>query len=170
MLSCSKLEQREQRPPSASSMPVNFDELELALDLVSSDGLYIHEAFVCRQTGKIYWRSEGSDLDELEDELPDDIEDETKYALLPTKRDFDLGKPLVLDFARDILPGDLGEIRSIFSRRGAYQKFRSLLLRRNALDEWYKYEAKATKQALRDWCEVKGIEIADPAAPGETNS
>jgi hypothetical protein len=151
-------------------MPVNFSDLELAFDFVSNGGSFgTHEAFVCRKTGKIYWRSEGSDLDELED-LPDDIDDETKYARIPDKHDFDLGKPLVLNFAREFLPGDFDEVRYIFSRRGAYQKFKSLLVRRKALDQWFKYEAEATERALRDWCEVTGIEIADQAAPNQTSS
>jgi hypothetical protein len=33
----------------------------------------------------------------------------------------DLGKPLVLDFAREFLPDDYDEVRHIFSRRGAYR-------------------------------------------------
>jgi hypothetical protein len=120
-----------------------------------------HEAFVCRQTGKIYLRSGDPDLDELEGAIPDEIEDDTKYAVMPGKRELDLGKPLVLDFVSEFLPGDFDDVREMFSRRGAYQKFRALLnRRRGALECWYEFESKATKRALREWCADQSIEIA----------
>jgi hypothetical protein len=120
------------------------------------------EAFVCRQTGKIHLRTGDPDLDESEDGLPDDIEDGTKYLTIPGKRDLDLGKPLVLDFARECLPGDFDDVRYMFSKRGAYQKFRALLTRRKgALERWYEFEAKATERALREWCDANSIALAD---------
>jgi hypothetical protein len=48
----------------------------------------------------------------------------------------------------------------MFSKRGAYQKFRALLIRRNALDRWHDFESKATERALREWCEFNSIEVA----------
>jgi hypothetical protein len=57
-------------------------------------------------------------LDDL-DELPDDIDDSEKYVQIPNKRELDLGKPLVLNFARQFLPDDFDEVRQIFSSRGA---------------------------------------------------
>ena len=143
-------------------MPVSFSDLELAFDFVSSDAaLGYHRAFVCRQTGKIYWQSESLGLDDLE-ELPDDLENEEKYVPVPDKREFGLGKPLALDFAREFLPDDFGEIRHMFGKRHAYRNFRALLLRRRgALDRWYEFEAEATKRALREWCEQNSIETVD---------
>ncbi|VIO73281.1 hypothetical protein CI1B_48860 [Bradyrhizobium ivorense] len=93
--------------------------------------------------------------------MPDDVEDDEKYIAVPDKRELDLGKPLVLDFAREFLPGDFDEIRYIFSKRGAYQKFKALLIRRRALDRWYDFENKATEQALRRWCEDNEISVTD---------
>ena len=72
-----------------------------------------------------------------------------------------LGKPMVLDFAREFLPDDFGEVRHMFSKRHAYRNFRELLLQRRALDRWYEFESKAEKKALRDWCEQNSIEIVD---------
>ena len=105
------------------------------------------------------WRSEISDLDELDDELPDDVEDDEKYAAIPDKRELGLGKPMVLDFAREFLPQDFDEVRCIFSKRGAYKKFRALLIRRNVLERWYDFESTATERALREWCEFNSIEV-----------
>ncbi|WFU42035.1 hypothetical protein QA640_05945 [Bradyrhizobium sp. CB82] len=63
----------------------------------------------------------------MNDELPDDINDEEKYVALPDKRKLGLGKPLVLDFARQFLPADFDDVRYFFGRRGTYPKFRALL-------------------------------------------
>jgi len=67
----------------------------------------------------------------------------------------------VLDFAREFLPDDYDEVRRMFSRKGAYANFRALLVRKNALDRWYDFESKATERALRDWCELNSIAVAD---------
>ena len=147
----------------AEVVPASFPEILLGFEFVES-GAGLHEAILCRRTGKIYWRSEFSELDELNnelnDELPDDIEDDEKYVAIPDKRELGLGKPLVLDFAREFLPDDFDEVRYIFSKRGAYAKFRALLIRRNVLERWYDFEAKGTERALREWCELNAIEVA----------
>jgi len=143
-------------------MPVSFQQLLEAFEFVSvANGLGEHQAVLCRQTGKIYWHSEFSELDELNDELPDDVEDDEKYVTIPAKRELGLGKPLALDFTREFLPNDFDEVRYIFDRRGAYSKFRSLLARRNAVDRWHNFESKATERALREWCELNSIAVAD---------
>ena len=119
-------------------MLISFQEILDALEFVGSGSVGEHQAILCRRTGKIYWRSEFSDLDELNDglndELPDDVEDDEKYVAIPDKRELGLGKPLVLDFAREFLPNDFDEVRYMFSKRGAYQKFKALLTQRDALD------------------------------------
>jgi hypothetical protein len=139
-------------------MPVSFEEIQEALEFVSASGLGEHQAFLCIRSGKIYWHSDLSDLD---DELPEDIEDDEKYLEIPDKRELDLGKPLALDFARQVLPGDLDEVRRIFRRRGAYASFKHLLARRRVLEQWYDFEEKATARALREWCELNSIALAD---------
>ena len=105
-------------------MAVSFSDLQLAFEL-SSGGTGENEAYLDRQSGKIYWHSESGDNDE---ELPDDIDDE-KYIAIPDKKELDLGKPLVLDFAREFLSDDYDEVRHIFSRRGAYRRLKDLLVR-----------------------------------------
>ena len=106
-------------------MAVSFSDLRLAFEFVSSGGMGENEAYLDRQSGKIYWHSEFGDNDE---ELPNDIDDE-KYISIPDKRELDLGKPLVLDFAREFLPVDYDEVRHIFSRTGAYGRYKDLLVR-----------------------------------------
>jgi hypothetical protein len=98
-------------------MPASFREILDAFEFVSFEGgIGEHQAVLGRETGKIYLRSDFADMDELNDEIPDDLDDEEKYIAIPNKRQLDLGKPLVMDFARELLPNDLDEVRYIFSK------------------------------------------------------
>lgn len=143
-------------------MPVKFQDIATAFELANTNGdMGEFRAFVCKETGKIYYQTDFIDAAELNDELPDDIEDEDKYIPLPDKRELDLGKPLVLAFVREFLRDDLDDVRYFFSKRGAYPKFKALLARRRAIDRWHAYENEARKRALRDWCTFHAIEIID---------
>ena len=93
--------------------------------------------------------------------MPDDIDD-GKYVSIPDKRELDLGKPLVLDFAREFLPDDYDEVRHIFRRRGAYRRYKDLLVRRGTLERWYDFSNKAEEAALLEWCVENGIELTGP--------
>ena len=97
-------------------MPVSFTELSDAFQFVSAGHNEENQAYLCKESGKIYCHSEFvPDLDEL----PGDIDDEEKYLRIPDQRDLDLGKSLVLDFAREFLPDDFDMVRDIFRKRGA---------------------------------------------------
>jgi hypothetical protein len=139
-------------------MPVSWTDLILAFEFVSAGNTGEHQAFLCKQTGKLYWQSDSSD--EL-DELPDDIDDGEKYVQIPDKRELDLGKPLVFDFVGQFLPDDFDEVQRIFRRRGAYARFKDLLDRRGTLYQWYGFESKAEESALRRWCDRNSIEVSD---------
>lgn len=141
-------------------MPTSFGDILLAFEFVGSSYPGANRAILCRRSGKIYYQSDDLGLDELNDELPDDADGEG-YVAIPDKRDLDLGKPLALDFAAEFLPKDFDDVRNMFSRRGAYAKFKALLTRRHALERWYAFEEKATNQALRDWCETHSIKVSD---------
>ena len=144
-------------------MPASFKELVEAFELVSmgAPGFGEHHAYLCRESGKIYWHSDFSDLEELNDELPEDIEDEEKYVELPDKRELDLGNRLALDFARQVLPAEFDDVRDMFHRRGAYARFKHLLAQRRVLEQWYDFEEKATERTLREWCEINSITLTD---------
>lgn len=135
---------------------VKFQDLLLAFDFVSSGAPMEHEAYLCKETGVIHWHSEYGDVEE--EELPGDI-DSDKYVEIPHKNDLDLGKRLVLKFAAEFLPDEYDKVGEIFSRRGAYVRFKELLERNGKLQQWYDYEEKAQNEALRAWCEDNGIEI-----------
>jgi len=139
-------------------MPVKLNDLRDAFEFVCAGGGGEHQTFLCKQSGKLYCHSEL--CDDL-DILPDDIDDSEKFLPIPDKRELDLGKPLALDFARQFLPGDFDDVRQIFSRRGAYAKFKNLLDRRGMLDQWYAFEAEAEESALKMWCELNSIAVSD---------
>ncbi|MPZ33322.1 MAG: hypothetical protein GEV13_20410 [Rhodospirillales bacterium] len=142
-------------------MPTSFAELIDALEIASLSNSGECQAFVCRQSGKIYCRMDPLYVGELDEELPDDLDDDEKYVQVPDKRALDLGKPLVMDFTRAVLPQDLDDVRDMFRKREAYAKFKGLLARRRALDRWYDFEREATERALRVWCELNSIELVD---------
>jgi hypothetical protein len=139
-------------------MPVSWNDLILAFEFVSAGSTREHQVFLCKPTGKLYWHSDSPD--EL-DELPDDIEDGEKYVQIPDRRELDLGRPLVFDFVRQFLPDDFNAVQRIFSRKGAYARFRDLLIRRGTLDQWYGFESKAEEDTLRRWCDLNSIEVID---------
>jgi hypothetical protein len=140
-------------------MSVKFGDLQLAFDFVSSGGLGENRAILDIQTGRLYWHSEIADNLE-EDEPPENLNDE-RYIEIPHKNELDLGTSLVFDFVREFLPDDYDEIQQIFRRRGAYGRFKAMLMRRGALDRWHEFSAKAEEAALRAWCADNAIALVD---------
>lgn len=134
------------------SVAVKFDDLLDAFDFVSAGQPMEHEAYLNVDTGVIHYHSE---IGDDEEPLPDDMEDSGKYIAIPHKNDLGLGRRLVLRFAAEILPDALDDVYGIFARRGAYGRFKNLLERRGALQQWYEYEEKSRKEALREWCEAQ---------------
>ncbi len=139
-------------------MYVSLKDLREAFEFVSAADAGEHQAFLCKQSGKLYCHSE---LCEDLDIFPDDIDDSEKFLPIPDKKELDLGKPLALDFAREFLPDDFDDVRQFFSSKGAYARFKDLLHRRASLDRWYDFEAKAEERALRLWCELNSIEVGN---------
>ena len=136
-----------------AQIPIKFSDIKDAFDFVSFGQPMEHEAYLCLETGEIFWHSEVGDNEE---ELPEDIDDD-KYIAIPHKNDLDLGKRLVLSFAKEYLPESMDKVYEIFSRHGAYARFKDLLEYRDLLQQWYEYEEKASDQALHEWCGLNGI-------------
>lgn len=133
--------------------PVSLDELEVAIASVSEE--HDIEAFVSRSTGRVYVGGLDGQLDE---DFPEDTDDPDLVAL-PSRRDLDLGSTLARRFGHEIAPQLRGEIEACFSRKGAYQRFRSLLERTKLVDRWYEYETAQTRIALTAWAEEEGFEV-----------
>ena len=137
--------------------PVKFDDLLAAYEWVSSSSPTENEAFVSRITGNIHW---SSSMIELDDELPEDIEDGNVYVVVPNKHDLNLGKGLALTFAEEQLSDSYQTIAEFFRKRGAYGLFKEFLERKGCLEAWYDYESKATELALREWATEEGLSIS----------
>ena len=116
--------QRQSYHSVSSMLKIPYEELSMAFDFVSFDGVGTHAAYISLETGRIYWISEDSQADE---EVPEDIEDSDRYFLVPHKRDLDLGTHLVLRFAAREWPEQLETIREMAiykAARGALLKLR----------------------------------------------
>ncbi len=135
---------------------MKFDDLLAAYEWVSSSH-YDCEAFVSRLTGNVHWSSSTMELD---DELPEDIEDGSIYVAVPNKHDLNLGKNLALAFAEEQLADSYQTVANFFRQRGAYGRFKDLLERKGCLEAWCDYEAKATELALREWAAEEGLSIS----------
>lgn len=140
---------------------VKLSDLEEAMDFVSSGQEFDNAAWLRRDTGEVIWHSEFIDVADDYGPLPEDIDNDDRYLAIPDKRDFGLGKPLALEFARMHLPECFDQVRDIFSHRGAYARFKDLLDRRDSLEAWYQWEQERTRAALREWCADNGVKVAD---------
>jgi hypothetical protein len=121
------------------------------------------EAYVSRATGTVHWCGDGIDED-----VPEDIEDGTLYVAVPSQRDLHLGRSVALCFVEEQMPDHFDTVAGYFERRGAYARFKTLLERAGRLEDWHRYEEAATEQALRAWCERKGLVVAGPPSePGD---
>lgn len=136
--------------------PVKFDDLLAAYEWVSSSPPAENEALVSRITGNIHW---SSSMIELDEELPENIEDRSIYVSVPHKYDLNLGKNVALVFAEEQLADSYETVANIFRQRGAYGRFKDLLERKDRLQAWYDYEANATELALREWGAEQGLSI-----------
>lgn len=141
---------------------IKYEELAAAFDFVSSAAPMEHQAYVALDTGAIHWTSETSPLDD--EDVPADLETSDRYIAIPHKNDLDLGRDLVLRFAREQLPHRYESIADLFQRRGAYARFKDVLAAESCLDKWYEFEVESTDRALRDWCQATEIHLAETDA------
>ena len=136
-------------------MAISFSDIEDAFLFVSMDQMFMHNAYLCKETGEIFYTSEMGDSDEL----PEDIDDPDKYIAIPHKNELYRGKALAIEFASQYLSEELDKIYSIFRHKGAYSRYKDLLERKGALEDWYKFENERQELALKEWCRESNIEI-----------
>ncbi len=136
-------------------MAILFDDIENAFLFVSMDQKFLHNAYLCKETGQIFYTSELGDSDEL----PDDIDDTEKYITIPHKNDLELGRALVFEFTSEYIPDDMDRIYAFFRSRGAYSRYKDFLNGIGLLDKWYKFEEERQTAALKEWCQDNCIEI-----------
>ena len=136
---------------------VRFGDIEDAFLFVGSAPYGTHSAYLNVETGQVFYQSQMADLDEIGDE-----EMGWDHMIeIPHKNDLDLGQSLVFDFVEANLPDDYHRVRDIFSRRGAYGRFKEFLDAKDLLDAWYRFEHEREQEALRSWCDENEIPLLD---------
>ncbi|NML87724.1 hypothetical protein HHL26_01395 [Sphingobium sp. TB-6] len=153
-------------PENRQTVPILLSDLIDALEFVSTSQYDEHHAYICRQSGRILFLADSVDMDDAA-ELPDDPE-AAGYILVPHRRDLDLGKKLALAFAAEELPEAQMDVRDIFSRKGAYRRFKNLLEAKAVLERWYAYEERAVEAAMCRWCDDVGLTWTRDTHPDET--
>jgi hypothetical protein len=133
---------------------MDYRTIEGAFLFVSCVEEFEHSAVVHRITGETFFSSEHGDS-----EFPDDVDENDDYVTIPHKKDLDLGKPLVMEFASECCPELMGRVTAIFSRRGAYGCYKELLAENDLLEEWYAFENARIKEALLEWSAENGLVI-----------
>ena len=136
---------------------MKFADLELAFEFHNDGDPYDHVMYISRSTGRTYIRSEMGGVDEL----PEDVEENDDYVEIPHKYDLDLGKELVWEFVDRQIPGLKNKVQGIFSRRGAYGRYKAFLADLELLDAWHRFEDDRTREALLEWCKDQGVPIDD---------
>jgi len=134
-----------------------YDDIESAFYYVSSAGYGVNSAYLDVKTGKIFYRSELTGTDELNE----DDTDTGPLIAVPHKNDLDLGQSLIFEFVEDNLPDAYDEVRHLFRKRGAYSRCKELLSSRGMLDAWYRFEQDRMEKILRSWCEQNEVPLAD---------
>ena len=137
------------------TMRIEFSDIELAFDYVSSAPMTANTVVICKETGEFFYRSDYGD----EDEIPEEVYDREDCKEIPHKNDLDLGRNLVFEFVEQYLPGDFGRVRQIFRSRGAYGRYKDLLENRGFLKNWYDFENTRQTETLREWCEDNEIKL-----------
>lgn len=114
-----------------------------------------HRAFIDRENGRIYFCTG----EEIPEELDmHDWENQDRFLELPRAQDLELGVYMVLDFVAKKLPQDYGTVSNFFQQKDSYIRFKQLMGKRGCLDEWYRFEADVTANALRVWCRRNRLE------------
>lgn len=138
-------------------MKIKFSDIELAFEFVSFGEHGGNSAILDKGTGNIYYESELGDSDEI----PEEVYESGNTVEIPRKNDLDLGTRLVFRFVRDTFPNGYDKVREIFSRRGAYARYKDWLIANDLLEKWYDYSNAAEEEALREWCSDEGIELVE---------
>ena len=134
---------------------LKFRDIQDSFFFVSSAGYGMHSVVLNKDTGRLYYRSEIGDLDEIIDV---DL-DWDNCIDIPHKNDLGLGQQLVFEFVETHLPDEYEQVQQIFRKRGAYSHYKDLLHSKGLLQSWYEFEDRREEQALRQWCHENEIKV-----------
>ena len=136
---------------------VRFDDVENAFHFVSASPYGTSAAYLNVETGEIFYQSEMTGIDELDGKEMD----WDQMIEIPHKNDLDLGQSLVFEFVDVNRPDARHQVRDMFTRRGAYGRFKEFLASNDLLETWYRFEQDREQKALRSWCEENQVPLSD---------
>ena len=142
-----------------ASAQVDWDELFLAHTIVADSLISQGVAWVSRSTGKVYAGFE--DMGDVQGDIPEDVYENDDYLSIPGKFDLDLGKSLVWEFVRTEIPDHENSVRRMFSRPGAYGRYKNFLAELDLLDAWHAFEHQRVTEELIAWCETNDLEVVN---------
>ena len=137
---------------------MDINEIEDAFSHTSmAEGLSNVGVYVSLRTGEVIYDAEPYSGEPCPVE---DIEDHLDYIAIPDKHELDLGTSLVWKYVDKEIPTLYPKVREIFSRKGAYRRFKDFLDDNGILDSWYKFESEQTRAALIEWCRENKIPLS----------
>ena len=136
---------------------VSLTEMSAAWDMASGSVISEIVAYVNRVTGAVVTSMDA----EFSDEEMADFSEHEDYVAMPDKYALDLGTALVWRFVDREIPGLRPRVQEIFSRRGAYRRYKDFLADVGLLDEWHTFEDQAVNEALTQWAVDEGFEVVD---------
>jgi hypothetical protein len=134
---------------------IKFRDIQDAFFFVGSASYGMHTAVLDKRSGRMYWRSEMGDLDDISDEELD-----WDHCIeIPHKNDLKLGRDLVYDFVLEHMPDEYDRVIGYFHGPGAYRLYKELLHAKGLLQTWYDFENQAEERVLREWCKDNEIDV-----------
>jgi hypothetical protein len=137
-------------------LKIKFRDIEDAYMMANTGGYGESTSLLDKASGIFYYESDNTD-----EKIPEEIFASDDVVSLPDKNELDLGSRLVFRFIRATFPEGYDKVSEIFTRRGAYGRYKKWLIANNLLDKWYDYSNAAENAALREWCADNGIELED---------
>ncbi|MEB1809588.1 MAG: UPF0158 family protein [Bacillaceae bacterium] len=95
------------------------------------------------------------------EEAIDIIENEENFVPIPSQ--FDIDEYEIMEtFSLNIEPAKVRErLCRAIQGRGAFRRFKDLIIELGVADEWYKYKEERLKEIAAEWCKMKEIDYVD---------
>ena len=120
------------------------------------------EAFVRTDADGIVYVPNSMFADTEEIDAAYDPMKEGSWIAFPDASELRLGHRMALRFAREFLSEEQCErVVAIFSRRGAFRRFKDFLDECGKLQDWYAYEELTVLEALKQWLKDNDIDYVD---------
>lgn len=133
----------------ANGNMLSLDKAADEFEMISEDWWHYYN----RETGEfVYYHPDFSE-DDID---PEDFEAE-EYVSLPSQRDLN-EYDIMTDFALTVKDPHTRELLEVaLDGKGAFRRFKDVIVRAEIDEMWYEYRKKALLQIAREWCEENDI-------------